>query len=120
MPIQYKIGEKDTRPWGDWEVLDIGAHYIVKRIRVLPDKKLSLQKHHFRAEHWIITEGTATITLGEREFEAPADTAVFIPVGEIHRIENKTTQPIIFIEVQTGGILDENDIVRLEDQYGRC
>lgn len=119
MTVTYKIGEKDTRPWGDWEVIDVGPTYIVKRIRVLPDKKLSLQLHHHRDEHWIIAQGTAQVTLGEKVFDAPANTPVFIPVGEKHRIANLTQEPVVFIEVQTGDTLDETDIVRLEDSYGR-
>ena len=119
MTVTYKIGEKDTRPWGDWEVIDVGPTYIVKRIRVLPDKKLSLQLHHHRDEHWIIAQGTAQVTLGEKVFDVPANTPVFIPVGEKHRIANLTQEPVVFIEVQTGDTLDETDIVRLEDSYGR-
>lgn len=119
MPVMYKAGDKDTRPWGDWEVLDAGQNYIVKRIRVLPDKKLSLQLHHHRAEHWIIAQGTATVTLGEKTFSASADTAIYIQKEQKHRIANETNTPIIFIEVQTGDTLDEADIVRFEDSYGR-
>ena len=119
MAVNYKKGEKDTRTWGDWEVLDVGENYIVKRIRVLPDKKLSLQMHHHRSEHWIISEGTAKVTLDEKTFDAPANTPIFIEVEQKHRIANETELPVVFIEIQTGDTLDENDIVRFEDAYGR-
>lgn len=120
MTIRYHIGEKDTRPWGDWEVLDVGAAHIVKRIRVLPHRLLSLQLHHHRAEHWIITEGTATVYVGGNVLTAPANTAVYIPVKTKHRVENKSDAPVVLIEIQTGETLDENDIVRFEDSYGRA
>lgn len=119
MSVSYKIGEKDTRPWGTWEVLDVGDQYIVKRITVMPGKILSLQMHHHRAEHWIIAQGTAEVTLGNKIFKAPQDTPVYIQKEQKHRIANRTEEPLIFIEVQTGDTLDENDIVRFEDQYGR-
>ena len=119
MTVAYKIGEKDTRPWGSWEVIDVGPSYIVKKICVLPDKKLSLQLHHHRDEHWIIVQGQAEVTLGEKVFTASANTPIFIPVQEKHRIANKTKEPVVCIEVQTGDTLDETDIVRLEDSYGR-
>ena len=76
--------------------------------------------HHHRDEHWIIAEGTAEVTLDEHIFTAPMNTPIFIKTGQKHRIENKTNNPVIFIEVQTGDTLDENDIVRLEDSYGRA
>ena len=119
MTIQYKIGDKDIRPWGTWEVIAVGSCYIVKRIVVMPDQQLSLQLHHHRDEHWIIAEGVAEVTLDDRVFEAPANTPIFIKVGQKHRIANRTKQPVVFIEVQTGDTLDENDIVLLEDRYGR-
>ncbi len=119
MTITYKIGDKDIRPWGTWEVLDVGTNYIVKRITVLPDKLLSLQLHHHRSEHWIITNGTAEVTLQDTIQSVPQNGHVFIPIETKHRIANKTNEPIIFIEIQTGDLLDETDIVRFKDQYGR-
>lgn len=119
MTITYKTGDKDTRPWGTWEVLDTGNKHIVKRIQVMPQKMLSLQMHHHRSEHWIITDGTAEITLGDTVQTVSANNHVFIPVGCKHRIANRTASPVIFIEIQAGDLLDENDIVRFEDQYGR-
>ncbi|MBR3501476.1 MAG: phosphomannose isomerase type II C-terminal cupin domain [Alphaproteobacteria bacterium] len=116
----YKRGEKDTRPWGTWEVIDCGKGFCVKRICVNPNGILSLQLHHFRAEHWIIVAGTATVTLGEKIVEKQAGEAVFIEKETKHRIQNKTTDELVFIEIQTGNNLDENDIVRYEDIYGRA
>ena len=119
MTINYKVGEHDTRPWGTWEVIAVGEHHIVKKIVVMPGQQLSLQIHHHRDEHWIIAEGTAEVTLDQKVFQAPSNTPIFIKVGQKHRVANRTDKPVIFIEVQTGETLDENDIVRLEDNYGR-
>lgn len=119
MTTNYVTGQKDTRPWGEWEVLDTADKYIVKRIRVLPQKKLSLQMHHHRSEHWIIAQGTATVTLDDRTFEAPMGTHIFIETEQKHRLENASNEPVVFIEVQAGDTLSEDDIVRFEDAYGR-
>ena len=119
MANSYKTGDKDTRPWGTWQVLDEGEHFCVKRICVNSKGKLSLQLHHHRNEHWIIVQGCATVTLGDKMIELKADDSVFIPKETKHRIENKADEPVIFIEIQTGDHLDENDIVRYDDVYGR-
>ncbi len=115
----YQKGDHDTRPWGTWEVLDGDDNFCVKRIMVKPQGKLSLQLHHHRGEHWIIVKGEAVVTLGEKLINVKADDAVYIPVETKHRIENKSSEPVEFIEIQTGDNLDENDIVRFEDIYGR-
>lgn len=117
--IQYKQGDRDERPWGSWEVLDVGEHYIVKRIIVQPGGVLSLQRHQHRNEHWTIVEGEAQVTLGEERQIKQADEAVYIPAGAVHRIANETARAVVFIEVQTGKVLREDDIERLDDQYGR-
>ena len=120
MTINYKKGDSDTRPWGKWEVLDAGEHFCVKKITVNPGAILSLQLHNFRAEHWIIAEGEAMVVLGEDILYRKANDSVYIPVKTKHRIKNTSSlQQLIFIEVQTGENLDENDIVRFEDNYGR-
>ena len=119
MANNYVRGQKDTRPWGTWEVIDCGETFCVKRIKVTPGSKLSLQLHHHRAEHWIIVKGTALVTLGDEVLTKKTDEHVFIPVETKHRIENATDSDVEFIEVQAGDNLDENDIVRLEDVYGR-
>jgi mannose-6-phosphate isomerase-like protein (cupin superfamily) len=117
--IKYKKGDSDIRPWGKWEVLDTGEEFIVKRITVNPKSKLSLQLHHHRSEHWIIAQGTALVTIGKEIIKIEQNGRAFIPTQTKHRIENATDEPVIFIEVQAGKTLDEDDIVRLEDDYGR-
>jgi len=117
---EYKAGEADNRPWGRWEVLSAEPGFAVKRIEVLPDQILSLQKHHHRAEHWIITSGIADITIGEATVRKTAGEAAYIPVGEVHRIANPGDEPLVFVEVQLGDRLEESDIIRLEDSYGRA
>lgn len=119
MANTYMRGQQDTRPWGTWEVIDCGNGFCVKHIMVNPEGILSLQLHHFRAEHWIIVKGEATITLGEMEVVKKAGESVYIPVETKHRIQNKSAEPMEFVEVQVGENLDENDIVRFEDKYGR-
>ena len=115
----YARGQKDNRPWGTWEVIDCGEGFCVKHILVNPDGILSLQLHHHRAEHWIIVKGTATVTLDENILTKHAGENIYIPVETKHRIQNTTREPMEFIEVQVGQNLDENDIVRYEDVYGR-
>lgn len=119
MSIMYKVGERGDRPWGTWEVLAVGEGYIVKRIVVNPHQKLSLQSHEHRAEHWVIATGTGTVTLDDKIIEAPQDTHIYIKRQQKHRMENRTDAPMVFIEVQAGDTLDENDIIRYEDVYGR-
>ena len=120
MATTYKKGDKDSRPWGTWEVLEASNNYCVKKITVNPDNILSLQLHHHRNEHWIIVEGEALVTLGDDVFTRKADESVYIPQETKHRIQNNTDKDMVFIEVQTGENLDEDDIVRLEDKYGRA
>ena len=119
MANNYQRGEKDTRPWGTWEVIDCGENFCVKKIMVISGGILSLQLHHFRAEHWIIVKGQAVINLEEQILEKKAGESVYIPEETKHRIQNQTAEPMEFIEIQVGENLDENDIVRFEDKYGR-
>jgi mannose-1-phosphate guanylyltransferase/mannose-6-phosphate isomerase len=107
------------RPWGSFTQLDHGMGYQVKRLEVAPGKRLSLQYHHRRAEHWVVVQGTAHIVLGEEERELQTAESVFIPAGTVHRIENRGRQNLVLIEVQTGTYLGEDDIVRLQDDFGR-
>jgi len=107
------------RPWGSFTRLDHGMGYQVKRLEVAPGKRLSLQYHHHRAEHWVVVQGTAHIVLGEQEGELQTTESVFIPAGTLHRIENRGPQNLVLIEVQTGAYLGEDDIVRLQDDFGR-
>jgi mannose-1-phosphate guanylyltransferase/mannose-6-phosphate isomerase len=107
------------RPWGSYESVDSGDGFQVKRIIVKPHAKLSLQKHRHRAEHWVVVRGEALVTRGTETFRLSANQSTYIPVGEIHRLENDSAESLHLIEVQTGAYLGEDDIVRLEDSYGR-
>jgi mannose-6-phosphate isomerase-like protein (cupin superfamily) len=109
----------DERPWGSFTVLDEGEGYKVKRIEVLPGKRLSYQKHGQRAEHWMVVQGTAKVTLDGNEILLKTGEVIDIPVGAAHRIENPGDLKMIFIEIQRGDYLGEDDIVRLQDDFGR-
>jgi mannose-6-phosphate isomerase-like protein (cupin superfamily) len=115
----YAAGQHDTRPWGDWTVLDAGPGYAVKRIRVHPDGVLSVQRHRHRAEQWIVVAGTARVRRGDATFDLAPGQATQIGVGEVHSVANSGTEDMVFIEVQTGEVLSEDDIERLGDRYGR-
>lgn len=115
----YLKGLKDTRPWGSWEVIDSGNNFCVKHIIIAPGGVLSLQLHHCRSEHWVIVKGTASITLENAEFTKSAGESVYVPLMARHRIRNTTNETVELIEVQYGDNLDEEDIVRLDDVYGR-
>ncbi|NKE48680.1 cupin domain-containing protein [Roseomonas frigidaquae] len=115
----YTVGEHGERPWGSWELLACGDGYVLKRIIVLPGQKLSLQKHEHRSEHWVVVGGNALVTRDEELIELKENEAIFLPLGCVHRLENKGQVPLILIEVQTGAYLSEDDIIRLEDVYGR-
>jgi len=110
----------DRRPWGTFTVLDEGGGFKVKRIEVLPGKRLSYQKHSQRAEHWVVVQGTAKVTLDDRDSLVAAGEAVDIAVGSAHRVENPGEETLVFIEVQRGSYLGEDDIVRLQDDFGRA
>ncbi|MDQ3755041.1 MAG: phosphomannose isomerase type II C-terminal cupin domain [Acidobacteriota bacterium] len=109
----------DERPWGSFTVLDEGANYKVKRIEVLPGKRLSYQKHARRTEHWMIVQGTARFTLDDQELMVAIGQTVDIPIGAAHRVENPGPEKLIFIEIQRGDYFGEDDIVRLSDDFGR-
>jgi mannose-6-phosphate isomerase len=111
--------EFDRRPWGTYTVLEEDRGFKVKRIEVLPGKRLSYQKHAQRAEHWFVVEGTAKVTLDGQEIMVRAGEAIDIPIGAAHRVENPDEGNLVFIEVQRGKYLGEDDITRLEDDYGR-
>ncbi|MBR4630132.1 MAG: mannose-1-phosphate guanylyltransferase/mannose-6-phosphate isomerase [Treponema sp.] len=108
------------RPWGTYETIELGKRYRVKHIIVRPGQKLSVQMHYHRAEHWIVVSGTAKVRNGDNEFILTENQSTFIPLGTIHAIENPGKLPLEFIEVQSGSYLEEDDIVRFEDIYGRC
>jgi mannose-6-phosphate isomerase-like protein (cupin superfamily) len=119
MQTKYFAGETDVRPWGRWEVIGTGPGHVVKRISVTPGKRLSLQRHQHRAEHWVFVAGRGLMTLGDSAVPVAVDQHSYIPVREIHRIENTGTEDLVFIEVQTGELLSEADIERIQDDAGR-
>jgi mannose-1-phosphate guanylyltransferase/mannose-6-phosphate isomerase len=116
---EHSLHREVFRPWGSYDSIDKGARFQVKRLMVLPGAVLSLQMHHHRAEHWVVVAGTARITRGEEVFMLEENQSTYIPIGVKHRIENPGKIPLHIIEVQSGGYLGEDDIVRYEDQYGR-
>jgi mannose-1-phosphate guanylyltransferase / mannose-6-phosphate isomerase len=107
------------RPWGYYESVDAGDRFQVKRIVVAPAGKLSLQKHHHRAEHWVVVRGTAEVTVGERVQTVHENESIYIPIGSVHRLANPGRIALELIEVQTGSYLGEDDIIRLDDVYRR-
>jgi mannose-6-phosphate isomerase len=109
----------DQRPWGTFTVLDEVDGFKVKRIEVWPGKRLSYQKHAQRAEHWFVVQGMARVTLDDVVTIVSAGQAVDIPIGAAHRVENAGDETLVFIEVQRGRYLGEDDIVRLQDDFGR-
>jgi mannose-1-phosphate guanylyltransferase/mannose-6-phosphate isomerase len=116
---EHALHRKVSRPWGWYDSIDEEERFKVKRIQVKPGASLSLQKHHHRAEHWIVVRGTAEITCGERVFLLSENQSTYIPLGEIHRLANPGAIPLEIIEVQSGSYLGEDDIVRYQDTYGR-
>ena len=111
---------KVYRPWGSYESLDAGDNFQVKRLTVKPGKKLSLQMHHHRAEHWVVVSGVATVTRGDEVYQLKQNESTFIPLGEKHRLENAGDELLEVIEVQSGSYLGEDDIVRFDDDFGRA
>jgi mannose-1-phosphate guanylyltransferase / mannose-6-phosphate isomerase len=107
------------RPWGSYESVVAGEGFQVKRLIVKPQAKLSLQRHRHRAEHWVVVRGEALVTRGTETFRLSTNQSTYIPIGEVHRLENDRAEPLHLIEVQTGSYLGEDDIVRLDDSYGR-
>ncbi|WP_283254633.1 mannose-1-phosphate guanylyltransferase/mannose-6-phosphate isomerase [Luteimonas galliterrae] len=116
---EHLFHRKVYRPWGSYDSIDMGERFQVKRIVVKPGAALSLQKHAHRAEHWIVVSGTAEVTCDDRVFDLRENQSTYIPLGSVHRLRNRGTEPVELIEVQSGGYLGEDDIVRLEDVYGR-
>jgi mannose-1-phosphate guanylyltransferase/mannose-6-phosphate isomerase len=116
---EQTLHRKVHRPWGWYDSIDEGDRFKVKRIQVKPKASLSLQKHHHRAEHWIVVTGTAEITNGDKVLTLTENQSTYIPLGEVHRLSNPGSIPLEIIEVQSGSYLGEDDIVRFEDTYGR-
>jgi len=116
---EFEHHRKVFRPWGHYDSIDIEDSFQVKRILVNPKSRLSLQKHQYRSEHWVVVRGRAKVTCGDRIFNLVESQSTYIPAGEIHRLENIDSQPLEIIEIQTGSYLGEDDIVRIEDDYKR-
>jgi mannose-1-phosphate guanylyltransferase/mannose-6-phosphate isomerase len=116
---EHTLHRKVHRPWGWYDSIDDGHRFKVKRIQVKPKASLSLQKHHHRAEHWVVVKGTAEITNGDKTILLTENQSTYIPLGEVHRLANPGTIPLEIIEVQSGSYLGEDDIVRFDDHYGR-
>ncbi|MEI6027447.1 MAG: mannose-1-phosphate guanylyltransferase/mannose-6-phosphate isomerase [Betaproteobacteria bacterium] len=116
---EHTAHRKVHRPWGWYDSVDAGERFQVKRILVKPGASLSLQKHHHRAEHWIVVRGTAEVTCGDKKLLLTENQSTYIPLGEVHRLANPGKVPLEIIEVQSGSYLGEDDIVRFEDTYGR-
>lgn len=118
--IEIEAPKSERRPWGNYTILDEGNDFKVKRIEVLPQKRLSYQKHAHRAEHWLIVQGAARVTLNDEILNIEAGQNIDIALGDKHRVENPDAlETLIFIEVQRGDYFGEDDIVRFEDDFGR-
>ncbi len=117
---EYRQHQLVHRPWGNYESLAVGAYFQIKRITVNPGAQLSLQKHYHRAEHWVVVSGTAEITNGKETQLYTENQSTYIPLGTVHRLKNPGRIPLVVIEIQFGAYLGEDDIVRLEDIYGRA
>ncbi len=111
--------ESEERPWGSWHVLDVGVGYKVKRIHVMPGARLSYQTHEHRSEHWVVLSGVATAIVDGAESTANPGETVDVPLGAAHRLINNGSVELVIIEVQRGSYTGEDDICRLEDDYGR-
>ena len=108
-----------NRPWGTYSVLEDSERYKMKRIVVKPGKRLSLQKHLHRSEHWVVVSGTATVTVGDKVFYVRPNESTYIPVGEVHRLQNEGRLPLVIVEIQVGEYTGEDDIIRVEDDFHR-
>jgi mannose-1-phosphate guanylyltransferase len=116
---EWKLNREVFRPWGKYDAIDSGERYQVKRITVKPGAKLSVQMHHHRSEHWVVVCGTARVTNGENTFLLAENESTYIPAGIVHALENPGKVDLELIEVQSGSYLGEDDIVRINDIYGR-
>ena len=118
-PIRTETIERTIRPWGWYETLSEVPGNKVKRLHVAPGQQISLQKHSRRHEHWVVTQGTARVTLDDRVFDLGLGQCCDSAIGQVHRVANQTDRPVEIVEVQFGSYLGEDDIVRLQDDYGR-
>ena len=116
---EHLLDREVYRPWGKYDSIDNGSSFQVKRITVKPGEKLSIQRHQYRSEHWIVVEGRASVTKNDEVIDLDANQSTYIPVGMIHALENKEDKDLVLIEIQTGTYFGEDDIERFEDIYGR-
>lgn len=112
--------ESEERPWGSWHVMDTDDGYKIKRIHVLPGSRLSYQTHTYRSEHWVVVSGTATCTIDDEITLAGPGECVDVALGARHRLANDGDEELVIVEVQLGSYTGEDDIIRLDDDYGRC
>lgn len=117
MPAESATSE--TRPWGSWHVIDVGNGYKIKRIHVRPGCRLSYQTHQYRSEHWVVVFGMATCTVDDHVVVTGPGESVDVPQGSAHRLANDGAEELVIVEVQRGGYTGEDDIQRLDDDYGR-
>jgi mannose-6-phosphate isomerase-like protein (cupin superfamily) len=117
--MQKQTLDHDKRPWGEFQVIDSGDGFQVKRIIVLPGKRLSLQSHKFRKEHWVVSSGEAEVEINNKISKLTIAESIDIPLGAIHRLSNKSKSKLIIIEIQFGSYLGEDDIIRYEDDFNR-
>jgi mannose-6-phosphate isomerase-like protein (cupin superfamily) len=117
---QQRSNNVVRRPWGSYESMMCGEGYQVKRIVVAPGKKLSLQYHQHRSEHWTVVEGEVYVTIGDDVMVLQCDESIYVPLGSVHRLDNRGQEDVVLIEVQCGNYLGEDDIVRIEDDFGRA
>jgi mannose-1-phosphate guanylyltransferase/mannose-6-phosphate isomerase len=115
-----ELHRKVHRPWGWYDSIDEGSNFKVKRIMVKPGASISLQKHHHRAEHWIVVRGRGRVTCDDNVLDLGPNQSTYIPLGSVHRLANPGQEPLEIVEVQSGSYLGEDDIVRFEDHYGRA
>ena len=111
--------DSETRPWGSWHVIDVNDGYKIKRIHVTPGARLSLQTHEHRSEHWVVIQGVATATVGDSVFTVRAGESIDVPQGAKHRLGNDGSVELVIVEVQLGSYTGEDDICRIQDDYGR-
>lgn len=119
IPATYHIGDSDSRPWGRWVVLDKAPQLVVKKLTVDAGKRISLQRHRFRSERWIVMEGEAVVQRDEALVVLRAGDGIMIPQNCLHRLTNESSSAITVLEVQFGEILSEDDIERFDDDFGR-
>ena len=118
-PQNYKAGQFDERPWGRWLVMDVMSRSVVKKLTVDPGKRISLQRHRYRSERWMVVDGTAAVQCDGQLYHIGPGEQIFLPKGCLHRLGNDTEKPVTVIEIQFGEVLSEDDIERFTDDYGR-